>query len=239
MLHLFFTIVGKFAFNGCYELYCLFSKTSFSYFEQLSFMWLFKPTQLFFAYTGFGVMLHLEAFERKRVSLGDTVEIDCNISFHRDITWLKLNNDQPPIVLMVTALSHGKITAIYQDKHLWSNASVKERTVALAIKNISVNHLGLYYCTTTKDKVLTFGTGVLVYVSGDVISQNVHQVHGTSTNCDNGTVLPSTGAPLRLPRLIYVLVLGCALLTMIGATVVVHLLSSARKRQINKQDMSI
>lgn len=104
----------------------------------------------------------LQAFEMKEVHLGDTVEIECNISFHHDITWLRMNNGQPPLVLMVTSLiSDGAITITYQDKyHGSSTARVKGRFVAMTIKNISVNDLGLYYCTRIKDKVLTFGAGV-------------------------------------------------------------------------------
>ena len=110
------------------------------------------------------MLRQLEAFERKWVCLGDTVDIKCSISFHHDITWLKLNNEQPPIVMMVTSLiSDGEMAVIYRDKDLWTEASVKGRAVTLTIKNISVDYLGLYYCTRTKDKVLTFVTGVLVH----------------------------------------------------------------------------
>lgn len=108
------------------------------------------------------MLKRLQAFEMKEVYLGETVEIECNISFHHDITWLKMHNGQPPLVLMVTSLiSDGAITVTYQDQyHGSTTARVKGRTVAMTITNISVNDLGLYYCTRIKGKMLTFGAGV-------------------------------------------------------------------------------
>lgn len=111
------------------------------------------------------MLRRLQAFEVKEVNLGDTVEIECNISFHHDITWLRMKNGQPPLVLMVTSLiSDGEITTTYPHQyHGSSTAHVKGRFVAMTITNISVNDLGLYYCTRIKEKVLTFGAGVYLH----------------------------------------------------------------------------
>ncbi|XP_063076276.1 uncharacterized protein LOC134466308 [Engraulis encrasicolus] len=182
---------------------------------------------------GYSVRMSHGAFERRLVSLGDTVKIECNRSFYSDITWLKLTDGQLPNVLVTGFNFHnGNVTIISPDQqHLWGDVSVKNRIVALTVKNITADHLGLYLCATTKDKVLIFGTGVLLYVSGDENSRNVHEVDEPPKDCDKGLALPSTGSSLPLARRVYVAVYACAVLIMAGATAIVHILSRKKRRQ--------
>ncbi|XP_041965540.1 uncharacterized protein LOC121723628 isoform X2 [Alosa sapidissima] len=200
--------------------------TSFNSLEQRHSL---RMPYLYIIILGYWMTLRrLEAFEMRKVDLGGTMEIECNISFHHDITWLKLNDGQPPIVLMVTSVTDGEITVVYQDKHhVNSMARVKRRIVAMTITNIQINDLGLYYCTRVKDKVLTFGTGVHLYAFGNKMeppnSSQSYNRSVRSVHCEQGPALPSTGAHLSPFGLVYMVVSGCGLLAMTGAVIVVHL----------------
>lgn len=94
----------------------------------------------------------------RRVQLGDTAILLCNISYHYEITWLKHNPEQTPDVLLCVSLNGGNI--IYGHRpNLRFEAEIANRSLALKMNTVEDADLGLYYCMGKVGKSMMLGGG--------------------------------------------------------------------------------
>ncbi|CAB1339123.1 unnamed protein product [Coregonus sp. 'balchen'] len=97
----------------------------------------------------------------KQVTLGGTINLECDIKVKYDIIWFVLHPN--------TTLSLAAFTFVKQDKSLRSTAHFGGRfvpvynkavpTVDLTIWNLTDSDLGLYYCGMWIDDVFEIGNG--------------------------------------------------------------------------------
>ncbi|XP_075209728.1 Ig kappa chain V-V region T1 [Chanos chanos] len=143
----------------------------------------------------------------KQIQIGDYVTLDCNISFHHEITWLRVRSGMDPEVVVVAGLnSDGQMSTVWSMGSNHFSGSVKNRSIALIIRNVSEEDLGSYYCVTKDGRMLQFGKGAHLYETLKI-------------SCGSSQLYQ-----------IYAAVLGIGQLMMIVAVVIVHMKTKKRNK---------
>lgn len=151
----------------------------------------------------------------RRVQLGDTAILLCNISYHYEITWLKHNPEQTPDVLLCVSLNGGNI--IYGHRpNLRFEAEIANRSLALKMNTVEDADLGLYYCMGKVGKSMMLGGGSRLHVSG------LEAINASSTTYEQASpALCSCTSGLSFAHL-HATVVGLGLLGMILALCITH-----------------
>lgn len=177
----------------------------------------------------------LETIVQRKVNLGDTVKLDCTISYHFEITWLRHGPGQIPSVLLVAKLDDdGKILVVLRQSDRFVGV-ISNRSIALTVTDIKEDDYALYYCTGKEGRTLQFGKGTQLMDPADSATQPVTKVCGGCERAPvpanhSGSAGPAnhsgSGGALFYP--LYVAVLGCGQLGMICAVATAHLRSRRR-----------
>lgn len=95
------------------------------------------------------------------LDLGRNVTINCDLDV-KEVTWLLLNLPDPPVVIL-RAFSNPP-TTFYVNKTFKQKYSVQSN--CLFINNITINDLGVYYCTNI-DPSAQFSGGTRLHIIGE------------------------------------------------------------------------
>lgn len=98
------------------------------------------------------------------VRLETAVTLQCDLSYHYEINWLRMSSDMNPELLMVLGLKNDGDLSVY-----WSSNSssfqgfIKNRFIQLRIVRVSEADLVTYFCVAMNEKRIEFGEGMRLY----------------------------------------------------------------------------
>ncbi|KAI4905848.1 hypothetical protein NFI96_021758, partial [Prochilodus magdalenae] len=106
-------------------------------------------------------LMSLKALKETTVRLGDGVTLKCDMSYHHEINWLKMDEDAQPKSVMVMGLKNdGALSVAWNSNETHYEGCVVERLIGLRIFNVSDSDLGMYFCAALSGKVMVFAEGI-------------------------------------------------------------------------------
>ncbi|GAA6067924.1 uncharacterized protein LOC113545734 [Tachysurus ichikawai] len=162
------------------------------------------------------------------VRLETAVTLQCDLSYHYEINWLRMSSDMNPELLMVLGLKNDGDLSVY-----WSSNSssfqgfIKNRFIQLRIVRVSEADLVTYFCVAMNEKRIEFGEGMRLYAVSNV--QQPQNPDQNLTRCQDSDTGSQDPKGLFHTHIMISGVLSCGVLLMIFTIVAVHLMTSERK----------
>ncbi|KAG7458532.1 hypothetical protein MATL_G00221390 [Megalops atlanticus] len=172
----------------------------------------------------------LEVTDWRKVRLGGSVTLGCTVSYHVEITWMRHQPDQVPVIVLVAKVeSDGNLFMTKQENARFTGV-LENRSVSLKIENVTSTDLTLYYCAGKEGRILQFGKATRLHDFGPVTTPTPEDYGNSGKGEVQQPFSPSAPALTGLSSAppvysMYAGVLACGQLAMICAVVTVHLKS--------------
>ncbi|KAG9259634.1 hypothetical protein AMEX_G27141 [Astyanax mexicanus] len=159
------------------------------------------------------------ALKKMEVNLGQSQMLKCDMSYHHEINWIRMDDQAKPKTLMVMGLKNDGAMSVawnFNDSHF--EGCVVDRFIGLRIYQVSESDLATYFCAASHNKRMEFGEGIRLQ------TQEKLTQHGQ----DEG-LFSSSGEKFH-SHVIIAVALSCGMLLMVVTLIGVHI--KTQKRQI-------
>ncbi|XP_034157203.2 uncharacterized protein LOC113545734 [Pangasianodon hypophthalmus] len=165
------------------------------------------------------------AVKTLEVRLGAAVTLQCDLSYHYEINWLRMNSEMKPELVMVLGLNnHGHLSVTWSTNSSNFQGFINNRFIQLRIARVSDADLVTYFCAAINEKRLEFGEGMRLRAVLDVQQppdQNLTHCQGSDTKSEDSRGHFHT-------HMIISGVLNCGVLLMVFTIIAVHIMTSER-----------
>lgn len=104
------------------------------------------------------------AVKTLEVRLGAVVTLQCDLSYHYEINWLRMSSEMQPELLMVLGLNNnGELSITWNSNSSSFQGFVKNCFLQLKIGRVSDTDLITYFCASINKKRIEFGEGPRLY----------------------------------------------------------------------------
>lgn len=104
------------------------------------------------------------AVKAVEVGLGAAVALQCDLSHHYEINWLRMSSEMEPELLMVLGLNNnGDLSITWNSNSSSFQGLFKNRIFQLRIVRVSEADLVTYFCAAINEKQVEFGEGLRLY----------------------------------------------------------------------------
>lgn len=129
--------------------------------------YLMQPEMALCIIFGLSFVSLTQSLEWWKVQLGQSVTIQCDITYYRETTWVIHKSDQIPVVLLVAGPNHPD-GSLYSKDHMSPRfqavANQSREVNNLKISNVTKEDLALYYCMGRVNGKQMFGRGTRLYL---------------------------------------------------------------------------
>uniref|UniRef100_A0A8B9RBI0 Ig-like domain-containing protein n=1 Tax=Astyanax mexicanus TaxID=7994 RepID=A0A8B9RBI0_ASTMX len=101
------------------------------------------------------------ALKKMEVNLGQSQMLKCDMSYHHEINWIRMDDQAKPKTLMVMGLKNDGAMSVawnFNDSHF--EGCVVDRFIGLRIYQVSESDLATYFCAASHNKRMEFGEGI-------------------------------------------------------------------------------
>lgn len=104
------------------------------------------------------------AVKALEVRLGVAVTLQCDLSYHYEINWLRMSTDMTPELLIALGLkNNGELSINWNSNSSRFQGFIKNRLFHLRILRVSNADLLTYFCAAMNEKQLEFNEGKRLY----------------------------------------------------------------------------
>ncbi|KAM9450055.1 uncharacterized protein Hap1MRO34_022536 [Clarias gariepinus] len=98
------------------------------------------------------------------VRLGAAVTLQCNLSYHYEINWVRMSSEMNPELLMVLGLNkNGDLSITWNSNSSSFQGFINNRFIHLKIVHVSQTDLVTYFCAAVNDKQIKLSEGMRLY----------------------------------------------------------------------------
>ncbi|KAG7314234.1 hypothetical protein KOW79_022730 [Hemibagrus wyckioides] len=168
------------------------------------------------------------AVKALEVRLGKAVTLQCDLSYHYEINWLRMSSDMTPELLIALGLkNNGELSVNWNSNSSRFQGFIKNRLFHLRILRVSGADLLTYFCAAMNEKQLEFNEGKRLYVASD--AQQPQNPDQNLTRCQEPDTRPEDPRGHFHTHMMISGVLNCGVLLMVFTIIAVHLMTSERK----------